>query len=103
MAIDEIANPEGQLRRVAGGSSTGTSTGAPIIGTEDPLAGLNAAMPGSDLGGGGGSVSVPDNFEGQLPGPDRTSTGNGTGADRSIALSVMLVVLGAFAVLLGGS
>jgi len=72
MAVDEIANPEGQFRRVAGGSSSGTSTGAAIVGTEDPLAGLNAATPGldNDPDGGLSWTSTEPSFEGPLPGPN---------------------------------
>lgn len=57
---DPIQNPEGELRRAAGGSDTGTSTGGVIIGQYDPLAGLNAVSPGEDLGGGGRDTPTVD-------------------------------------------
>lgn len=44
---DEVRDPAGHFREVAGGSSDGTSTGAAIISQGDPLAGLVAARPGA--------------------------------------------------------
>jgi len=116
--LDEKANPEGQLRRAAGGSSTGTSTGAALTGTEDPLAGLNAATPGADLDEDGGltvttqsdgdssnpsdspdfvreAANSSDGLAGTITTTSSPSDAPGRSSDGGILLS-LLVVVGAF-------
>lgn len=98
MAIDEIRNQEGLLRKLAGGSSTGMSTGGALIGTEDPLAGINAVTPGLDSDGSGGlSRTRPQMPEISTFG-GASRSGGGGGLLRVVALlGAALVALGVVA------
>lgn len=90
--LDERANPTGQLRRAAGGSSTGRSTGAALIGTEDPLAGLNAATPGVDLDE-DGELTATTQSDGDSSNPSDPPVFVREAANRGGWLSLLVVVV----------